>query len=167
MRSAGWLGTLGWLALLAVAGCATSSYVQRGDLLWHPHHPVAVPDLGSAGWERVAVTDADLAFARDGDGVIAVRVRCPAPAAEVPLRWEGRQLWLGVPRGKIERFHLDVDGYEGVSMASESDGLSLRTLTVRGPDCSLDVVQVAPADSGAELLFESFVAGVRLRPEPH
>ena len=169
MRSAEWLETLGRFAPLAVAvviaGCAAPAYVARGGLLWHPRHLVAVPDLSSAGWERVAIEDADLAFSKEGAGVIAVRTRCPPPDDDIPLRWEGRWLWLGVPRGEIERFHLDVDGYEAVSMAAESRGLYLRTTTVRGPACSLDVVLVAPTRSGAELVFESFMAQVRLRQE--
>ncbi len=167
MRRAGWRGTLGGVALLATAACATSAWVPDHDLLWHPREAVAVPDLSAAGWERVSVDDADLAFSKHGIGVVAARLRCPAPAEGVPLRWEGRQLWLGVPRDQIERFHFDVDGYEGVSMAAQSDGLYLRTATVRTGDCSLDVVQVAPEGVGADLVFDSFMARVRLhREEP-
>ncbi len=165
MRSAGWLGTLSWVALLASTGCTTTAFVQSGDLLWHPVRPVAVPDLSLAGWDRVEVEDADLAFSKPDAGVIAVRVRCPSPEEGVPLRWEGRQLWLGIPHGEVERFHLDVDGYEGVSMSAESDGLYLRTLTVRAERCSLDVLLVAPLDSGGDLLFEGFVAGLKLSRE--
>ena len=168
MRPTPWLAILGCLASLAsvsISGCFTPSYVARGDLLWHPTLAVAVPDLSRQGWERVSVDEADVAFTRPGSGVIAARLRCPAPADDVPLRWEGRELWLGVPRREMERFHFDLDGYEAVNISAASDGLFLRTLTVRTERCSLDVVQVAPLDSDHDEEFESFLRGVRLRPE--
>ena len=150
------------VALLSLA-CVTPPYLSRNGRLWHPRQPVGVPDLSERGWQRVGVDGADLAFRREGDGVIAVRVRCPAPDGQVPLRWEARRLWLGVPRDEIERQPLDVDGYPGVHISSSSRELHLRTLVVRTEACSLDVAQVAPLASPHAAVFEEFVSGIRLR----
>lgn len=164
---AGWLKRVNAVALGVLLGCASVAFVPRGGLLWHPRHAVAVPDLSSSGWERVKVEGADLAFRRNGSGVIAVRVRCPPPDADVPLRWEGRELWLGIPRGDMERFHLDVDGFEGINMTAQSDDLYLRTLVVRTEECSLDIAQAALEPREAHRVFESFIARVKLRrPRP-
>lgn len=153
------------LAGLMLCACATISYASRDGRLWHPRHAVGVPDLVRRGWERIQLPDADLAFRRDGVGVIAVRVRCPGPGEAIPLRWEARRLWLGIPRGSVERFHLDVDGYEGVSMSADAKDLKLRTLVVRTESCSLDVAQVAPLASPHEQVFEEFIAEIRLGEE--
>ena len=168
MRPHAWLAILSCVTCLggiSAAGCLAPRYQERGDLLWHPEQALAIPNLSRQGWERVSVDDADVAFTRPGSGVIAARVRCPAPKGDVPLRWEGRELWLGVARGDMERFHFDLDGYEAVNMSAPADGLHLRTLTVRTETCSLDVVQVAPLPSDHHREFEDFLRGVRLRPE--
>lgn len=146
-------------------GCASSSFEVRPGAegwLWHPSEDVGIPDLGQEGWRRVGLGVADLTFHSTRSGAISVRVRCPAPKQAIPLRWEARQLWLGVPRDEIRRFHLDVDGYEGVNMEAESDGLQLRTLVVRTERCSLDVAQVAPLATDAEAVFEDFISRIRL-----
>jgi hypothetical protein len=168
VRPDSWLAILSCVTCLGgivASGCFTPPYVESGDLLWHPDRVLAIPNLSHQGWQRVSVEDADVAFTRPGSGVIAVRVRCPVPKGDVPLRWEGRGLWLGVPRGDMERFHFDLDGYEAVNISAASDGLQLRTLTVRTDECSLDVVQVAPLASDHHQEFEGFLRGVRLRPE--
>jgi hypothetical protein len=158
------LRALSCILLLALPACATI-YVARADMLWHPDHPVGIPDLTTAGWQRVDIDGADVAFQRNGSGVIAVRVRCPAPDDDVPLRWEARGLWLGVPRGDMERFYMDVDGYEGVSISAPHGDVMLRTLVVRTEACSLDVAQLAADPVEGVRVFEQFVAGVKLHPE--
>ncbi len=163
MRSTRWIAALGCVVVL-LAGCATR-WTTRDELLWHPEYTLAVPDLAREGWERARIKDAEIAFARPGSGVIAVHVTCPSGSRDTPLRWKGRELWLGVSRGDMERFYFDVDGYEAVNIAAESDGLHLRTLTVRTDECLIDVAQVAPVDSDHHRVFEDFVRRMRLRRE--
>ena len=161
MRSTRWMAALGCVVVVAV-GCATR-WIPQDQLLWHPEYPLAVPDLSQEGWQRASVEGAEIAFGRHGAGVIAVHATCPVRETGTPLRWEGRELWLGIPRNDMERFYFDVDGYEGINLSAESDGLYLRTLTVRTEQCLIDVAQVAPIDSAHDRVFEDFVQRMRLR----
>lgn len=156
MRATARLG----IALIACAACVTPGYVPRDGLLRHPRHPVAVPDLAAQGWERVPLDDADLAFQRDGAGVIAVRVRCPA--SRHPLQWESRGLWLGIDRGDEERSALEVDGHPAVETFAESGRLRVRTVLVRTPACSVAIAYVAPPGGEDLATFEGFIQGLRL-----
>ena len=144
------------------AGCLTPAYVPAEGMLWHPSQRVGFPDLSREGWTRTSAKDADLAFRRPGAGVFAVRVRCPAPDDDIPLRWESRGLWLGVPRDRVERRRAVVDGIEGVTMHGVLGDLALRTLVVRTQECSVDVAQVAPDGADGEVLFDAFISRVRL-----
>lgn len=161
MRGIRWMAALGCVVVVA-AGCATR-WIPQDQLLWHPDYPLAVPDLSQEGWQRASIDGAEIAFGRQGEGVIAVHATCPVRKRDTPLRWQGRELWLGIPRGDMERFHFDVEGYEGVNISAESDGLYLRTLTVKTEQCLIDVVQVAPVDSPHDQIFENFVRRMRLR----
>jgi hypothetical protein len=158
------LGALGLVALLLVSGlggCATPAYISRGGLLWHPRYPLAVPDLSFAGWERVTLDETDLAFRKKDSGVIAVRARCPAE--DQPLRWESRDLWLGIPRRSETHRRLEVDGRPAVATTAQSDGLAIRTAVVRTEDCALDLAHVAPTGDATADVFERFLERVRLR----
>ena len=158
------------IALAASAGmgglaCTTPMYRISDGMRWHPSQRVGVPDLEAEGWRRTSAQDADLAFYRPGAGIFAVRVRCPAPDDEVPLRWESRGLWLGVPRERVERRPAVVDGFDGMTMHGQLGELALRTLVVRTETCSLDIAQVAPSGADGEVLFDAFIARVRLTEE--
>ena len=150
------------LGLCGFAGCATPIYRAADGMLWHPSQRVGIPDLAAEGWTRTSAKDADLAFSRHGAGIFAVRVRCPAPEESVPLRWESRGLWLGVPRDRVERRPAQIDGHKGMTMHGVFEELALRTLVVRTDDCSLDVAQVAPSGTDGEVLFDAFISRVRL-----
>jgi hypothetical protein len=150
-------------AAAALCACAGASFVDRGGLLWYRTGAVGVPDLERSGWQAVRADGADLAFRKEGAGAIGVRLRCPAPHRTLPLRWESRELWLGIPREQIEQRPLEVDGRPGIEMRAASHGLSLRTVLVRVDACSLDVAQAAPLGSpAAASSFERFLSGIRL-----
>lgn len=165
MIRASFVSVLGAIGLCGMLACATPAYRASDGLLWHPSQRVGVPDLEAEGWTRTSADDADVAFSRPGAGIFAVRVRCPGHETDVPLRWESRGLWLGVPRDRIERRPAQIDGHEGMTMHGVLENLALRTLVVRTDACSLDVVQVAPNGSDSEVVFDAFISRVRLTKE--
>ena len=147
-----------------LGACAGPAFTPSGGLLWDRARQVGVPDLTREGWQRDSIRGADLAFRKRDRGWIAVRMRCPAPGDELPLRWESRELWLGIPRDALERRSLQIDGRSAVQMSARSGDLVLRTAVVRAGECSLDAAQSAPAQSAdAGASFERFLAGIRLR----
>ena len=155
------------IAALCLCACAGSGFVGSDGLLWYRAGVVGIPDLERSGWEAVRADGADLAFRKQGAGVIGVRLRCPAPHDALPMRWESRELWLGVPREQSEQLPLELDGRQGIEVRATSDGLALRTVMVRVDACSLDVAQAAPLGSAAaERGFARFLSGIRLPGAP-
>jgi hypothetical protein len=157
------------IEVLALAGCAGARFGAEDEhgLLWDPARRVGVPDWTREGWERRSIADADLAFHKPGSGWIAVRVRCASGDSRQSLRWEGRGLWLGIPREGLERRAREIDGRPALEMSASSQGLTLRTAVVRSGDCTLDAAQTAPEHSAeARESFDRFLAGIRLREVP-
>ena len=125
---------------------------------------------GSQGWERARIAESDLAFRRPGADVIAMRLRCdetgrPKP---VPLRWQSRGLWVGIPRAEFSMREFRFRGRKAIEMTADSDGLAVRTLVIEaGASCRLDLAHVASAggvDAAAD--FERVLARVRIGQGP-
>lgn len=157
---------LAFAATLALSACVAASYVSRDGMLWHPRHPLAVPDLAASGWRRVEVEGADLAFQKDRSGVIAVRVRCSGRRR--PLPWESRELWLGIPRSMVRRRSMEVAGRPAVETIAQSGGLQIRTVVVKSEGCAVDLAHVVPPDSISDSgsVFDEFLVRTRLSGAP-
>jgi hypothetical protein len=150
-----------WLA--AFAACATTAMVPADGWLNHRRHGFAVADLALEGWQRIDVEEADVAFTRPGQGVIALRSSCgkhaPAPAAST------RALWHGIERDGASPQRRRVGEREALEFSLDRDGLRVRTLALRTADCALDFVQVAPPDADPAVL-DRFAAGLRESAAP-
>lgn len=159
--------TLGGAVLWAWVACTSTAFVREGGLLRHAEPPIAIPDLSAEGWRRIDVGEADLAFRKPNEGVIAIRLRCPSSEPEVPLRWEARHLWLGIEREDFKQETLRVDGHPAVEMSALQGNSLIRTVVVRVGACSLDLVQVAPIQSEeARNRFDRLLTELRTEPGP-
>ena len=145
-------------------------WTPSGGLLWDEGARVGIPDLTLQGWERARIDESDLAFRRPGADVIAMRLRCDQAesAASVPLRWQSRELWLGIPRSDFGSREFRFRGRPAIEMTASSDGVAVRTLVIdAGGACRLDLAHAASisaADATAD--FERFLADVQIRDLP-
>ena len=95
------------LWILLAAGCMAPRFLQDGQMLRHPAGEFAVPDLSDAGWERVGVENADLAFRHPREGTIAVRARCGL-SDPLSLEWRSRELYVGVDAERLSQRQAGV-----------------------------------------------------------
>ncbi len=148
------------LLALALAACAGPSFVSRDGRLWHPAADVGVPDLSQAdwgrGWTRVPLAEADVAFAKPGSGVIAVRVRCGEQGA--PLERAARDRWLGISRERLQTRPVMLQGHPGIDSVARVEDLDARMLVAQVEECTLDVARVAPRGAPDADVFERFLA---------
>ncbi len=152
------LGVLCCLGLL-ITGCAATWLAPREGLIWHRSRSFAVPDLHAEGWERVRVKDADVAFQSER-GVIAVRAECKG--AEGPPHGRTRDLWLGIERTELERSERSVGPYPAYQTLARANGVMVRTVVFRTPQCWVDVAHVAPIDRDDPQVLDQFVARIRV-----
>jgi hypothetical protein len=125
---------------------------------------VAVPDLTHEGWRRLRVDGAELAFEKNGEGIIAMRVSCGQRAGS--LRSAGRDLWLGIPRRELAFREIEVGGHPAVETSGLADGAAVRAVVVTTDGCVLDLAHVRPEsqpDSGA---LEQLLEGLRFGGTP-
>jgi predicted Zn-dependent protease len=142
-----------------VVGCAAPSVVSREGMLWHRTHHFAVPDLAAEGWTPAHVDEADLAFRKAGEGVIAVRSECgDSRRSALSLT---RSLWHRVPRESAELQERQVGSFEAVELTAQSEGTIVRTVVLRTDGCAIELIHVAPAGSPPSPTFDAFLEGLR------
>lgn len=145
--------------VLLVAGCLATWHTPSEGLIWHRSHGLAVPDLGSEGWERVQVRDAGVAF-RSSLGVIAIRAECNGPEG-APLA-RARDLWLGIDRTELERTERSVGEYPAYQTLARSEQVMVHTVVFRTMRCWVDVAHVAPIDVDDPQVLERFLERIRV-----
>jgi hypothetical protein len=153
------------LWILLAAGCLAPRFSQEGPLLRHAAGEFAVPDLSAAGWERVQVENADIAFRHPHEGTIAVRSRCGV-SDPLSLEWRSRELYLGIAAERRSGRETEVSGFPAYEIVASVDGVWIRTIVLWTGSCLVDLA-LARRDSGeASDAFESFVAGFRSEGSP-
>lgn len=122
-----------------------------------------------AGWTRIAVTDAKLAFRDDeAEASILVNARCGTDADDVPLASLTQHLFLlFTERDVSEQTIESLDGREAMHtvMTAKLDGVpkAFDVFVLKKDGCVYDFVQIsAPASfDRTRPEFERFVSGFR------
>lgn len=128
--------------------------------MWrHESARLEVPDLTREGWERVSIDGADLAFEREGEGVIAVRAECGGPPRA--LEWAGRELWLGIERKDLALREREVGGWPAVELSGEAQGVQVRAVVIQREGCLVDVAHAGPPGSSGEDPLERVLGALR------
>jgi hypothetical protein len=144
---------------ILVVGCAAPSVVSREGMLWHRTHHFAVPDLALEGWIPARIEEADLAFRKPGEGVIAVRSECGGSHRSAQSRT--RSLWHRVPREAAQLQERRVGPFEALEVTARSEGTIVRTVVLRTDGCAIELIHVAPEGSPPSPTFDAFVQGLR------
>jgi hypothetical protein len=155
---------LSLICVVLLSGCLTSSFHQREATWRHCDSGLVVPDLAQEGWERFRLRGAELAFQKNGEGVIAVRVVCDG--RERPLRWAGRDLWLGIPREDLVVREREVGGRSAIETAGRAEGAVVRAVVVEGDPCLVDFAHVHPVGSAVNGALDGLLERVRFGEEP-
>lgn len=121
-------------------------------------------DPAQEGWSPVEVSGAELAFSKKGEGVIAVRVRCPT--GEKTLRNASRDLWLGIPRQGLEVRDIEVQGRPAVETRASSNGTEVRTVVVGSDGCIVQVAHALPSRLPESEALDRFLRGLVLGAGP-
>jgi hypothetical protein len=123
-----------------------------------------VPDLTREGWRRVRLDGTHLAFQKNGEGVIALRVSCHQSPR--PIQWSGRDLWLGIPRQDLVVREREVAGRSAVEMTAQADGTAVRAVVVEEDRCVMDVAHVRPEDQSDTGVLDRFLDGLKFGEAP-
>ena len=150
---------LSLICVVVLSGCAASGFHRRGELWRHKGAEFEVPDLTREGWRRFRLGGADLAFQKNGEGVIAVRVSCNHSPR--PLQWAGRDLWLGIPREGLTVREREVGGRPAVETTGQAEGTAVRAVTVENEQCVMDVAHARLEDEADTGVFDRFLDGLR------
>jgi hypothetical protein len=162
------------LSVLALAGMACAhgdsfeeGVLRKGDLAVH------VGPL-PAGWRRVEVDGADLAFRDDArEGSTLFDVRCGRRDDDAPLSVLTGHLMMGTTERELETQEtIPFDGREAMHSAfrAKLDGVPMRydIYVMKKDGCVYDIVYVAPPDHFDEGArdFELFARGVHALSSP-
>jgi hypothetical protein len=153
------------LWILLAAGCMAPRFLQDGQMLRHPAGEFAVPDLSDAGWERVGVENADLAFRHPREGTIAVRARCGL-SDPLSLEWRSRELYVGVDAERLSQRQIEVNGFPAYEIVARIDEVWIRTIVLWTGSCLVDLALARNEGAAESETFESFVAGFRSAGSP-
>lgn len=153
-----------------IVGCSSAGFdgtIYRGkDFAFRV---VTIPE----GWQRIAVSNAALAFRDPDGGTIAADTRCHADGGDVPLASLTQHLFIGfTDREILEQTVVPFDGREAMHtlLQAKLDGVPKKfdVWVMKKDDCVHDLYYLAePAhfDRGAAA-FERFVQGFATVP-PH
>lgn len=123
-------------------------------------------------WERIAVSDAKLAFRDDGaQTTTLVNARCGQDADDAPLEALRAHLFLlFTEREILEESRIPLDGREALRtvLLAKLDGVpkAFAVYVLKKDGCVYDFVQVSPPEAldGTRPAFERFVSGFRTLP---
>ncbi len=121
-------------------------------------------DPALEGWSPVEVSGAELAFSKNGEGVIALRVHCPT--GERTLRNASRDLWLGIPRQGLEVRDIEVQGRPAVETRATANGTEVRTVVVGSNGCIVQVAHALPSPHPETEVLERFLERLVLGAGP-
>jgi len=151
----------------ALAGCA-SGPVLRGGIYRDRKQGFAIA-APPAGWERVKVEDASLAFRDPEQASMALSSRCDVRTTDAGLL--ARQLRIGLAPYQVQtERHIVLAGRPAVlQWIALAAGTRVKTVTRIAAPCVQDFVLVAPRDfDSAERSFdawwESFAPGPERAP---
>ena len=122
---------------------------------------LGIPDLTSAGWERLSTADYAVLFRKKGASAFAIRVRGAGEVDDVPDRWKRVH---DVALADVTTTARSFEGYEAVeheAPCEESD--LLRTVVVRTERHLIDIGQLAAIASDNRAEFEAFLGETRLK----
>jgi len=151
-----------------IAGCGASAFdgsVYHGEGFAFRVAPAP------AGWTRIEVSHAALAYRDEGGGTIAVDTRCHENGGDVPLASLTQHLFLGFTEREIlEQTVVPFDGREAMhtKLSAKLDGVPKKfdVWVLKKDDCVHDLYYLAaPAhfDRGV-VAFERFVQGFATVP---
>jgi hypothetical protein len=164
LRTGSAVGALSLACVVFLSGCTASSFYRNGTAWRHRDAEVVAPDLMREGWKRVRVPETDLAFRKNGEGVIAMRVSCNGQPRS--LLGAGRDLWLGIPRQQLLVRELEVNGRPAVETIGVADGTEVRAVVVETDGCVLDVAHVRVEDEPDSGVLERFLDKLRFGEQP-
>jgi hypothetical protein len=158
-----------WLPVLLLgAGCASTSLSATKQGFTHRRHDYTIGPV-PAGWKRVNVKGAAIAFSRSGPNTMSLQSRCGRPVASPQLM--ARHLVIRLPdRELVSAAPTLVDGRNAWSQVFDTpgEGVSVRvkTVTLVALDCTFDWVLAssggfAAAESDFDRWWESFRLGPR------
>lgn len=122
-----------------------------------------------AGWSRLEVQDASLAYRDDARGAsILLNARCRSADARTPLVALTNQLLIGATERELEEQKVEpLDGREAMhtTLRAKWDGvpMSLDVFVLSKDGCTYDFARVAPRKDGEDV-FEAWVRGFRTLP---
>jgi len=160
------------LVALALAACAHSETFEQGTL----RKGELSVQLGPlpAGWRRVLVEGADLAFRDDDhDGSVLFDVRCGHADDDAPLSILTEHLIMGTTERDFESQEImPFDGREAMRtrLRAKLDGVPMQyeIYVMKKDGCVYDLVYVAPPDrfEDGTADFERFAGGLRTAATP-
>lgn len=118
-----------------------------------------MPDLGREGWRRVRLEGTDLAFEREGEGVLALRAQCGEEPRD--LESAGRELWIGIRREGLVVRDREVGGWPALEIGGRADGVGVRAVVIRTERCLVDVAHVRPGGEPDAGVLERLLGGLR------
>jgi hypothetical protein len=155
---------LSLICVVVLTGCAAGAFDRRGDVWRHAGAGFEVPDLTREGWRRLRLDGAQLAFEKNGEGVIALRVICDRSPR--PLRWAGRDLWLGIPREDLVVREREIRGRPAVETAGRAEGTVVRAVIVENERCVVGAAHVRPGEQVDTGILDHFLDGLRFEEKP-
>lgn len=157
-----------WIpALLLGAGCASTSLSVTQDGFRHRRHDYTI-GAAPAGWKRVEVEDAAVAYRRRGPNTMSLQSRCGKPVATPQLM--ARHLVIRLQdREVVAAGPIPVDGRNGwVQVFDTVEGdvtVRVKTVTLVARDCTFDWVLGSTGDfDAAEVEFDAWWASFHLGP---
>ena len=155
------------LGLLVVTGCASRLESTNADgraRLVHPTLGYAIDPpavLAAPGWKRIRIAETDLALRHRDGSISALASSCrPTRATPAQLAFHVRHAIGGERIGEGTDFeHRGLAGHaQTLERVEDEDWIRIRTVTLRGAECSYDWFLLAPDPARFDALRPAFDA---------